>query len=151
MKKYIFFFIIFILHLNSYSQGVDLGDKFSPVASKFKLIGITSKDNSKIYRYTDVFPTTVFTYNVDEFEIKVLNDIVVSLHFVLNPVDNNISVPQSLIKNIEQKSNCQPLKKGGKFYFDDVSSKTIVFRKEMSEYGGDKIHIAVISTTYLSM
>ncbi len=150
MKKCVIFLTFLLFQLSTYSQGVDLGDKFSSVASKFKLIGITSKDNSKIYRYTDIFPTTVFSYKVDKFEIKVLNDKIVSLHFVLIPVDNSNDVPLSLVKNIEQKSKRQAIKKGDKYFFDDISSKTIVFRKDMPEYGGDKIHIAVISTDYLS-
>lgn len=132
-----------------FSQNYDLGQKFDNTQSNFELVGISSKDNSKMYRFKEDFSTTVFSYTVDKFEIRVYNDIIVSLHFVLNPKDKTGRIPKTLIEKVKLKSGREPLIKGSKYYFDDESSKTVIFRQDIPDYGGDKIHTMTTSSKYL--
>ena len=150
IKTIILLLFISISNISLYSQFYDIGDKIYSTPSNYQIIGISSKDNSKIYRYKDKFPTTVFSYTVDKYEIKIRDNTVVGMHFVLYPTDNNYNVvPESLINKIKIKSGNEPLKKGIKYYFDDGSTRTIVYRKNIPDYGGDRIFIYVVSTDYL--
>ena len=150
MKRIILFLtIIFLTCKLVISQNFDLGHRFDKIPNTFELVGISSKDTSKIYRSKEKNPTTVFSYTVDKFEIRVHNKTIVSLHFVLNPKNKTSNVPVDLIDKIKTKSGREPLKEDSQYYFDDISSKTVIFRKNIPEYGGDKIHIVVTSSKYL--
>ena len=150
MKRIILFLTIVLLTYKlGISQNFDLGQKFDKVPDTFELIGISSKDTSKIYRFREKNLTTVFSYTVDKFEIRVHKKTIVSLHFVLNPKNKSSNVPTDLIDKVKTKSGREPLKKDSQYYFDDISSKTVIFRKNIPEYGGDKIHIVVTSSKYL--
>lgn len=141
-------FIIFIPCIKA--QNYEIGQKFNNSDPNFTLLGVSSKDNSKIYRYKQSFPTTVFSYNVAYFEIKAYNNKIVNLHFVLNPKDRSTSVPKDLIDKVKSKSGVMPVLKNNKYYFDDDISRTMIFRENKLEYGGDKIHVMVVSIDYLS-
>jgi len=141
--------LIIVIKVPVNGQNLDLGQKIEKVPNTFKLIGISSKDNSKIYRFIETFPTTVFSYSVDYFEVKIHENTVVSLHFVLRPKDKLNEVPIDLIEKIKLKSGHEPLKKDSKYFFDDISNKTVVARQNIPDYNGDKIHILVSLTDYL--
>ena len=68
---------------------------------------------------------------------------------MLNPENKTSNVPVDLIDKVKIKSGREPLKKDSQYYFDDISSKTVIFRKNIPEYGGDKIHTVVTSSKYL--
>jgi len=143
-------FLIFILISSVvYGQNYNIDQHLDKIPSSFELIGISSKDNSKIYRYKESFPTTVFSFDVDKYEIKIHKNIIVGLHFVLLPKDKNNNVPYTLIDKVSQKSGIKPIFKNSKYYFDDITSKTQIFRQYIPDYGGDRIHIMITSTKYL--
>jgi hypothetical protein len=132
------------------SQSYNIGDKIDNIPSYFELLGVSSKDNSKIYRLKVNFPTTSFSYKVDKFEIKVWNNTIVTLHFVLFPKDTQINiVPLDLLEKIKAKSGTTYFQKESKFYFDENEVRTVVFRESLELYEGDRIHISVISSDYL--
>lgn len=136
--------------VNPVSKEFQIGDKIYEIPNNLELLGIASSDNSKIYRYTDDFPTTTFGYQVDKYETKIWNNTVVSFHFVLFPGQNNISanVPQKLLRDIESKSGTHYYLKETKYYFDESDTRTVVYRANTELYG-DRIHILVVSKSYL--
>ena len=149
MKTSFLYLLFTVFGITSFSQGFNIGDSFNNTSETFDLIGISSKDNSRIYRYKGTFPSTVFSYTVDKFEIKVHKGLIVSLHFVLNPKDNTGVIPKSLIEQIKIKSGTDPTIKDSKYYFDEYTSRTVVYRDDLPQYGGDRIFIMVISKDYL--
>lgn len=151
MKKIIILICTIFISSTIYCQNFDLGETLNEIPETLKLIGISSKDNSKIYRFNQEFPSTVFSYEVDKFEIKIYQNTIVSLHFVLKPKDNTSNVPIELIEKVKLKSGNSPVLKDSKYFFDDISSKTIIFRKNIIDYGGDRIHILTTSTEYLNI
>ena len=144
MKK-IFFLILIISHCHYvFNQNLDIGNRIDKVPDTFDLIGKSSTDNSKIYRFNGVFPTTVFSHSVDKYEIKIHNQTIVSTHFVLLPKDQSEKVPSELIQKLKAKSGIDPVIKGSKYYFDDGKVRTVIHRKNEPLYGGDKIFVMVI-------
>jgi len=149
MKSLCIFFILLSISSLCISQDYKINEGIEKLDEKFELIGVSSKDNSKIYLYKEKYPTTVFSYIVNRFEIKIYKNTIVGLHYVLEPKDNTGNIPKELINQISEKSGREPILKDSSYYFDDISSKTTIFRKQVSEYGGDKIHILISSTDYL--
>lgn len=133
-----------------YSQDLTLGNRLDKIPGYFELIGASSKDNSRIYSLKENSPSTIFSYSVDKYEIKIHKNIIVSMHFVLIPKDKGDNVPEDLINKVKLKGGREPIKKDSKYYFDDISSKTVILRAKIPEYGGDKIHIQVTLTEYLN-
>jgi len=137
--------------INTQPIDFNIGDKISDIPSYFTHLGTTASDNSKIYRINRNFESTVFSFTVYQFEIKIFENTIVALHFILNPKDSTSrSIPLSLVEQIKTKSGVQYIYKDSKYFFDEGPTRTIVSREDSPIYGGDKIHIMTISTKYLS-
>lgn len=149
MKTFMLIVSLFLSWTICFCQDLTLGNRLDKIPDYFQLIGASSKDNSRIYRLKNNFPSTIFSYTVDKYEIKIHKNIIVSMHFVLLPKDKSQTIPDDLINRVKLKSGREPTKRNSNYYFDDISSRTVILRANMTEYGGDKIHIQVTLTEYL--
>jgi hypothetical protein len=91
-----------MVSISSFSQKFFLGDRLTPKATQFKLLGISSATGVHTYKYIGAI-TNNYYYNrkIGEIIVGIKNEIIVTTIYNLIPEAGDIGVPQSTLDLVQ--------------------------------------------------
>jgi hypothetical protein len=100
--KSIILALLLLVSVNSFSQKFFLGDRLTPKATQFKLLGISSVTGVHTYKYIGAITNTYY-YNrkIGEIIVGFKNGIIVTTIYNLIPEPGDEGVPQSTLDLVQ--------------------------------------------------
>ncbi|MBC7522840.1 MAG: hypothetical protein H7239_00140 [Flavobacterium sp.] len=101
-SKTIILALLLLVSVHAFSQKFYLGDRLTPKANRFKLLGISSATGVHTYKYIGVITDTYF-YNrrVGDIIVGFKNGIIVTTIYNLIPEKGDVGVPQSTLDLVQ--------------------------------------------------
>ena len=100
--KSIILALLLLVSVTSFSQKFFLGDRLTPKATQFKLLGISSATGVHTYKYIGAITDTYFyDRRVGEIIVGFKNGIIVTTIYNLIPKKGDVGVPQSTLDLIQ--------------------------------------------------
>ena len=132
------------------AQRFDLGDRLTPSAKEFKLIGISSTTGVKSYNYILPISDYMFGRKIGEIIIGVKNGHIVTTIYNLIPNSGDIGVPQSIIDLI-QSGLPYPLAPFGEGYGINIDNTSISISRSKNALTSWKDRIMYFSSVKKSL
>jgi hypothetical protein len=132
-SKTIILALLLLVSVHSFSQKFYLGDRLTPKATKFKLLGISSATGVHTYKYIGAITDTYF-YNrrVGEIIVGFKNGTIVTTIYNLIPEREDIGVPQSTI-DLVQSGLPYPLAYRNGLYGVNIDNTSITLSRSNNE------------------
>ena len=101
-SKTIILALLLLVSVSSFSQKFFLGDRLTPKATQFKLLGISSATSVHTYKYIGAITNTYY-YNrkIGEIIVGFKNGIIVTTIYNLIPEPGDEGVPQSTLDLVQ--------------------------------------------------
>jgi hypothetical protein len=100
--KTIILALLLFVSVHSFSQKFSLGDRLSPKANQFKLLGISSATGVHTYKYIGAITDKYFfNRRVGEIIVGFKNGIIVTTIYNLIPENGDVGVPQSTLDLVQ--------------------------------------------------
>ena len=101
-SKTIIIALLLLVSVSSFSQKFFLGDRLTPKATQFKLLGISSATGVHTYKYIGAITNTYY-YNrkIGEIIVGFKNGIIVTTIYNLIPEKGDVGVPQSTLDLVQ--------------------------------------------------
>lgn len=100
-KKYNPLFLLLFLCNSSNAQKFSIGDELNPTVSEFQLLGISSSTGVYSYKYKKTITAKMFDRQIGDIIVGIKKGHVVTTIYNLIPEPNDIDVPYSIIKFVE--------------------------------------------------
>jgi hypothetical protein len=124
-NKAIILSIFLLITVHSFSQKFYLGDRLTPKATQFKLLGISSATGVHTYKYIGVITDKYFfDRRVGEIIVGFKKGMIVTTIYNLIPEKDDIGVPQSTL-DLVQSSLPYPLVLRNGLYGANIDNMTI--------------------------
>ncbi len=124
-SKTIILALLLLVSVHSFSQKFFLGDRLTPKATQFKLLGISSATGVHTYKYIGAITDKYFfNRRVGEIIVGIKNGVVVTTIFNLIPENGDVGVPQSTL-DLAQKTISFPLGYVNSVYGANIDNMSI--------------------------
>ena len=101
-SKTIILALLLLVSVHSFSQKFYLGDRLTPKATQFKLLGISSATGVHTYKYIGAITDKYFfDRRVGEIIVGFKNGIIVTTIYNLIPENGDVGVPQSTLDLVQ--------------------------------------------------
>ena len=132
-SKTIILALLLLVSAHSFSQKFFLGDRLTPKATQFKLLGISSATGVSTYKYIGAITDTYF-YNrrVGEIIVGFKKGIVVTTIYNLIPENGDVGVPQSTLDMV-QSAIPFPLAYRNGLYGANIDNTSITLSRSNNE------------------
>lgn len=105
-------FAVFVLtSLTNFSQTIKIGENFEKYAANFKLVGISTKDNSYSYTSIRAIPSQLYGRKVDKIIVSTINNIIIRKIYLLLPDSSDADIPISVVTQVEKELSIKFAKK----------------------------------------
>ena len=131
--KSIILTLLLLVSISSFSQKFFLGDRLTPKATQFKLLGISSATGVHTYKYIGAITNTYY-YNrkIGEIIVGFKNGIIVTTIYNLIPEVGDIGVPQSTLELV-QSAIPFPLAYRNGLYGANIDNTSITLSRSNNE------------------
>ena len=100
--KTIILALFLLVSVQSFSQKFYLGDRLTPKATQFKLLGISSATGVHTYKYIGAITDKYFfNRRIGEIVVGIKNGIIVTTIYNLIPESGDVGVPQSTLDLVQ--------------------------------------------------
>jgi len=132
-SKTIILALLLLVSVSSFSQKFFLGDRLTPKATHFKLLGISSATGVHTYKYIGAITNTYY-YNrkLGEIIVGFKNGIIVTTIYNLIPEAGDIGVPQSTL-DLVQSAIPFPLAYRNGLYGANIDNTSITLSRSNNE------------------
>lgn len=132
-SKTIIFALLLLVSVSSFSQKFFLGDRLTPNANQFKLLGISSATGVHTYKYIGAITNTYY-YNrkIGEIIVGFKNGIIVTTIYNLIPEPEDVGVPQSTL-DLVQRAIPFPLAYRNGLYGANIDNTSITLSRSNNE------------------
>ena len=132
-SKTIIFALLLLVSVSSFSQKFFLGDRLTPNANQFKLLGISSATGVHTYKYIGAITNTCY-YNrkIGEIIVGFKNGIIVTTIYNLIPEPEDVGVPQSTL-DLVQRAIPFPLAYRNGLYGANIDNTSITLSRSNNE------------------
>ena len=101
-SKTIILALLLFVSVQSFSQKFYLGDRLTPKATQFKLLGISSATGVHTYKYIGAITDKYFfNRRIGEIVVGIKNGIIVTTIYNLIPESGDVGVPQSTLDLVQ--------------------------------------------------
>lgn len=134
MKSRTIILALFLLvSVHSFSQKFYLGDRLTPKATQFKLLGISSATGVSTYKYIGAITDKYFfNRRVGEIIVGIKNGIIVTTIYNLIPEKGDVGVPQSTL-DLVQNTIPFPLAYRNGMYGANIDNTSITLSRSNNE------------------
>jgi hypothetical protein len=131
--KSIILTLLLLVSISSFSQKFFLGDRLTPKATQFKLLGISSATSVRTYKYIGAITNTYY-YNrkIGEIIVGFKNGIIVTTIYNLIPEPGDVGVPQSTL-DLVQSAIPFPLAYRNGLYGANIDNTSITLSRSNNE------------------
>jgi hypothetical protein len=131
--KSIILTLLLLVSISSFSQKFFLGDRLTPKATQFKLLGISSATGVHTYKYIGAITNTYY-YNrkIGEIIVGFKNGIIVTTIYNLIPEPGDEGVPQSTL-DLVQSAIPFPLAYRNGLYGANIDNTSITLSRSNNE------------------
>ena len=132
-SKTIILALLLLVSVSSFSQKFFLGDRLTPKATHFKLLGISSATGVHTYKYIGAIKNTYY-YNrkIGEIIVGFKNGIIVTTIYNLIPEPGDEGVPQSTL-DLVQSAIPFPLAYRNGLYGANIDNTSITLSRSNNE------------------
>lgn len=132
-SKTIILALLLLVSVSSFSQKFFLGDRLTPKATQFKLLGISSATGVRTYKYIGAITNTYY-YNrkIGEIIVGFKNGIIVTTIYNLIPEPGDEGVPQSTL-DLVQSAIPFPLAYRNGLYGANIDNTSITLSRSNNE------------------
>jgi hypothetical protein len=132
-SKTIILALLLLVSVHSFSQKFFLGDRLTPKATQFKLLGISSATGVHTYKYIGAITNTYY-YNrkIGEIIVGFKNGIIVTTIYNLIPEPGDEGVPQSTL-DLVQSAIPFPLAYRNGLYGANIDNTSITLSRSNNE------------------
>ncbi len=132
-SKTILIALLLLVSVSSFSQKFFLGDRLTPKATQFKLLGISSATGVHTYKYIGAITNTYY-YNrkIGEIIVGFKNGIIVTTIYNLIPEPRDEGVPQSTL-DLVQSAIPFPLAYRNGLYGANIDNTSITLSRSNNE------------------
>ena len=132
-SKTIIIALLLLVSVSSFSQKFFLGDRLTPKATQFKLLGISSATGVHTYKYIGAIKNTYY-YNrkIGEIIVGFKNGIIVTTIYNLIPEPGDEGVPQSTL-DLVQSAIPFPLAYRNGLYGANIDNTSITLSRSNNE------------------
>ena len=132
-SKTIIIALLLLVSVSSFSQKFFLGDRLTPKATQFKLLGISSATGVHTYKYIGAIKNTYY-YNrkIGEIIVGFKNGIIVTTIYNLIPEPGDKGVPQSTL-DLVQSAIPFPLAYRSGLYGANIDNTSITLSRSNNE------------------
>ena len=132
-SKTIILALLLLVSVSSFSQKFFLGDRLTPKATHFKLLGISSATGVHTYKYIGAITNTYY-YNrkIGEIIVGLKNGIIVTTIYNLIPEPGDEGVPQSTL-DLVQSAIPFPLAYRNGLYGANIDNTSITLSRSNNE------------------
>jgi hypothetical protein len=101
-SKTIILALLLLVSIHSFSQKFYLGDRLTPKANQFKLLGISSATGVHTYKYIGAITDKYFfNRRIGEIIVGIKNGVIVTTIYNLIPESGDVGVPQSTLDLVQ--------------------------------------------------
>jgi hypothetical protein len=132
-SKTIILALLLLVSVSSFSQKFFLGDRLTPKATQFKLLGISSATGVRTYKYIGAITNTYY-YNrkIGEIIVGFKNGVIVTTIYNLIPEPGDVGVPQSTL-DLVQSAIPFPLAYRNGLYGANIDNTSITLSRSNNE------------------
>lgn len=131
--KTIILALFLLVSVHSFSQKFYLGDRLTPKATRFKLLGISSATGVHTYKYIGAITDKYFfNRRIGEIIVGIKNGIIVTTIYNLIPENGDVGVPQSTL-DLVQATIPFPLAYRNGLYGANIDNTTITLSRSNNE------------------
>lgn len=132
-SKTIILALFLLISVHSFSQKFYLGDRLTPKATQFKLLGISSATGVRTYKYIGVITDKYFfNRKVGDIIVGFKNGIIVTTIYNLIPDMGDVGVPQTIV-DLAQSGLPYPLAERNGMYGANIDNMSISLSRSINE------------------